>query len=67
MLNVKLTEEGVEIYLSGSDTNLANCPIDYVHQLQNVYYAILVLNFIRVADNAFAALRCRLNKLNNKN
>ena len=24
----------------GSDTNLANCPIDYVHQLQNVYYAI---------------------------
>lgn len=40
MLNVKLTDEGTEIYLSGSDTNLANYPIDYVHQLQNIYYAI---------------------------
>lgn len=40
LLNVKLKEDGTEIYLHGSDTNLANYPIDYVHQLQNLYFAL---------------------------
>lgn len=40
MINVKLNDDGNEIYLRGSDTNLANYPIDYVHELQNLYYAI---------------------------
>jgi hypothetical protein len=40
MLNFKLNDDSNEIYLRGSDTNLANYPIDYVHELQNLYYAI---------------------------
>ena len=40
MLNVKLTDEWTEIYLRGSNTNLANFQIDHVHELQNLYYAL---------------------------
>jgi hypothetical protein len=41
LINVKLSKHGViEVFLSGSDTDLAFYGISYLHQLQNLYFAI---------------------------
>lgn len=41
LLNVKISKHFVtEIYLSGSDTDLAFNGIQYIHQLQNLYFAL---------------------------
>ncbi len=41
LLNVKISKHSViEIYLSGSDTDLALNGIQFVHQLQNLYFAL---------------------------
>ena len=38
-INVKLFDI-IEIYLRGDDNNLANDTLKYVHQLQNLYFAL---------------------------
>jgi hypothetical protein len=41
LINVKISKHKVvEIYLTGSDTDLAFSGIQYVHQLQNLYFAL---------------------------
>ena len=40
LMNIKLYDDGIVIYLIGSDTNLANGRIHYINQLQNLYHAL---------------------------
>ena len=41
LFNVKFIDNDIEIYLSGSDNDLAYKKIKYVHQIQNLYYIII--------------------------
>ncbi len=41
LFNVKISKfDVIEIYLRGSDTDLAFCGIQYVHQLMNLYHSL---------------------------
>lgn len=39
-LNVKIYDKSIEVYISGSDTNLAHADFSYIHQLQNIYFCL---------------------------